>query len=254
MLLCLLLTDIGLYFAGQSSAQNAADAAALAAVQQSFFLLSSGSEPESAARDIAKANGASLNSVKVLRGGEKVEVEVSVRPNSMILGKMGIMPCEIRERAAAEIDIAALMESDLFWYLGDIEDAELVTKLLSTPGLEVNGTISTMVVLLGMQHLGKPYVWGGNGPDCFDCSGLVRYVYAQIGIRLPRTTFAQVNTGNRVNFNDIVPGDLVFFRNNAHVGIYAGGGLYIHAPHTGDVVKVSRLSGKRDVSACVRII
>ncbi|MBN2168975.1 MAG: C40 family peptidase [Actinobacteria bacterium] len=253
-MLCLLLTDIGLYFVGQTSAQNAADAAALAAVQQSFFLFNSGVEPELAAKDIAEANGASLKSIKILRGGEKVEVEVSVSPNSTILGKMGIMPGEIRERAAAEIDIAAVMESDLFWYLGDIENAELIKKLISSPGPELDGNISTMVVLLCMQHLGKPYVWGGNGPNYFDCSGLVCYVYAQIGIRLPRTTYTQVNTGRRVNIGDITPGDLVFFRNNAHVGIYVGGGLYIHAPRTGDVVKLSKLSGRRDVSACVRII
>lgn len=111
-----------------------------------------------------------------------------------------------------------------------------------------------MVTLLALQHLGQPYVHGATGPNAFDCSGLVCYVYAQIGVRLPRVTFDQVHCGRGVSPAALAPGDLIFFRSNNHVGIYLGGGSFIHAPHTGDVVKISALSARSDVSACRRIL
>lgn len=250
----LLLADIGLYFACCSHAQDAADAAALAAVQQAFFLFNTGGEPESTAEDIARANGAALQDIRILKGGEKVEIEVSVHSNSLILGRMGIIPPEIKEKAAAEIDIDALMASEDFWYLGEIGNAELIKDLILSPGYSFGEGLSSTVVLLSLAHLGKPYRWGGNGPNYFDCSGLVCYVYAQIGIRLPRTTFRQVNAGKRITTGELAPADLVFFRKNAHVGIYVGSGWYIHAPQTGDVIKLSRLSSRKDISACVRLL
>ena len=75
----------------------------------------------------------------------------------------------------------------------------------------------------------------------FDCSGFVAYVYAQVGVSLPHYTGAQWNVGVPVSRCDLEPGDLVFFDGLGHVGIYIGGGQFIHAPHTGDVVKISSL-------------
>jgi cell wall-associated NlpC family hydrolase len=98
------------------------------------------------------------------------------------------------------------------------------------------------VVGLAMAELGKPYVWGAAGPNYFDCSGLVMYVYAQVGVSLPHNAAAQYGYGTPVSYNDLQPGDLVFFEGLGHVGIYIGGGQFIHAPHTGDVVKISSLS------------
>jgi len=98
------------------------------------------------------------------------------------------------------------------------------------------------VVGLAMQELGKPYVWGTAGPSTFDCSGLVMYVFAQVGVSLPHNAAAQYGYGSPVAYNDLQPGDLVFFEGLGHVGIYIGGGQFIHAPHTGDVVKISTLS------------
>ncbi len=98
------------------------------------------------------------------------------------------------------------------------------------------------VVGIAMRYLGVPYRWGGASPSGFDCSGFTMYVYAQIGISLPHYTGAQWNMGSPVSRGDLQPGDLVFFNGLGHNGIYIGGGRFIHSPHSGDVVKISRLS------------
>jgi cell wall-associated NlpC family hydrolase len=99
------------------------------------------------------------------------------------------------------------------------------------------------VVGIAMQYLGTPYVWGGAGPGGFDCSGLVAYSFGQMGISLPHYTGALWGVGVPVSRGDLQPGDLVFFDGLAHVGIYVGGNSFIHAPHTGDVVRISSISG-----------
>jgi len=103
------------------------------------------------------------------------------------------------------------------------------------------------VVGIAMQQLGKPYRWGAAGPDAFDCSGLVMYCYARVGVSLPHSAAAQYGCGARVSRDQLQPGDLVFFTKGngiSHVGMYVGGDSYIHAPHTGDVVKISSLSAR----------
>jgi peptidoglycan DL-endopeptidase CwlO len=98
------------------------------------------------------------------------------------------------------------------------------------------------VVGIAMQYLGVPYVWGGASPSGFDCSGLTMYVYAQVGVSLPHHAASQYALGVPVSISDLQPGDLVFFNGLGHMGMYIGGGQFIHAPHTGDVVKISSLS------------
>jgi cell wall-associated NlpC family hydrolase len=99
------------------------------------------------------------------------------------------------------------------------------------------------VVGIAMRYLGVPYVWGGGSPRGFDCSGLVSYVFAQIGVPLPHSSYAMYGMGTPVSMSQLQPGDLVFFAGASHMGIYIGGGQFIHAPHTGDVVKISPISG-----------
>jgi cell wall-associated NlpC family hydrolase len=113
-----------------------------------------------------------------------------------------------------------------------------VTPVAAAPSSQYGG-----VVGIAMQYLGTPYVWGGASPGGFDCSGLVMYAYAQVGVSLPHSSYAQYGMGVPVSMSELQPGDLVFFYGLGHVGIYIGGGSFIHAPHTGDVVKISSISG-----------
>jgi peptidoglycan DL-endopeptidase CwlO len=93
---------------------------------------------------------------------------------------------------------------------------------------------------IALQYLGVPYRYGGSSPAGFDCSGLVMYVYAQLGISLPHYTVAQWNATQPIS--SPAPGDLVFFNGLGHVGIYIGGGRFVDAPHTGSVVRIDSIS------------
>jgi hypothetical protein len=101
---------------------------------------------------------------------------------------------------------------------------------------------------LARKYLGTQYIWGGSTPGGFDCSGLVQYVFGKNGISLPRTTYNQIAVGASVSPDKLRPGDLVFFDTDKsksgpdHVGIYLGGGKFIHAPRPGSGVKISSLS------------
>ncbi|PSK99705.1 cell wall-associated NlpC family hydrolase [Haloactinopolyspora alba] len=96
-----------------------------------------------------------------------------------------------------------------------------------------------IVVDFAMSQLGDAYCWGGNGPDCWDCSGLTSAAWAEAGVSLPRSSGSQINSGSRVSKSQLEPGDLVFFYSPiSHVGIYLGDGQMVHATHPGDVVSV----------------
>jgi cell wall-associated NlpC family hydrolase len=100
------------------------------------------------------------------------------------------------------------------------------------------------VVGIAMQYLGIPYRWGGSSPSTgFDCSGFTMYVFAQVGVSLPHNAAMQYGYGSAVSRSELQPGDLVFFNGLGHVGIYIGGNQFIHSPHTGDVVKISSITG-----------
>lgn len=109
-----------------------------------------------------------------------------------------------------------------------------------------NGQAAAIAIAYAEAQLGKPYLWGGTGPDGYDCSGLVMMAYRQAGVSLPRTSEQQWTAGPQVPANQLQPGDLVFYNPGeqvaglpGHVGIYLGNGLMIHAPHTGDVVRIA---------------
>jgi len=112
--------------------------------------------------------------------------------------------------------------------------------------------IQEQLVNYARKFIGVPYSYGANGPNSFDCSGFVKYVYANFGYSLPRTTYTQINCGTSVSYDNMKQGDLVFFRSGGHVGMYTGNGMYIHAPQTGDVVKEVPLT--RSVYAIRRIL
>ena len=103
---------------------------------------------------------------------------------------------------------------------------------------------SSQVANYAYNFLGRPYVYGANGPNAFDCSGFTSYVYRHFGVSLPRTASSQFSAGSAVSRNNLAPGDLVFFNTVGylgHVGLYIGGGDFIHAASSGRV-KISSLS------------
>lgn len=104
------------------------------------------------------------------------------------------------------------------------------------------------VISVAKAQMGKPYRWGATGPSSFDCSGLMQYAYKNgAGVSLPRVSRDQATVGKKVSKAELQPGDLVFFAKGGrihHVGMYLGNDQYIHAPQTGDVVKISKLSSR----------
>jgi cell wall-associated NlpC family hydrolase len=105
-----------------------------------------------------------------------------------------------------------------------------------------SSSYGSQVVSIAMSYIGTPYVWGGAAPGGFDCSGLVMYSFAQLGVSLPHSSYAQYNYGSYVPYSDLQPGDLVFFDALGHVGLYIGGGEYVDAPYTGAYVRVDSLT------------
>ncbi len=116
----------------------------------------------------------------------------------------------------------------------------------STAEAASSSAIGDQIVAYAKQFLGVPYVYGGNGPNCFDCSGFTKYVYAHFGVTLNRTATDQLANGTSVSKSQLQPGDLVFFRANttkpvSHVGIYIGNGQFIHASTNTYSVQIDRL-------------
>ncbi|GAA0378882.1 hypothetical protein GCM10009530_31890 [Microbispora corallina] len=110
-----------------------------------------------------------------------------------------------------------------------------------------------------VSKLGRPYVWGAEGPDSFDCSGLVQWAYGQAGVRMPRVAAQQWAAGPQIPLSQAQPGDLLFWRNDptnpgyiSHVAIYWGNGKMLHAPHTGDVVRIADVYTK-NLAGVVRV-
>lgn len=137
------------------------------------------------------------------------------------------------------------------------DDLTQFTKNIKLPEPTLEVQINEQVVLIAKQYLGVPYVWGGEMPSGFDCSGFVQYVHRRLGVDLSRTTYTQVDEGITVSREDLKQGDLVFFKKNGdihHVGIYIGNNQFIHAPQTGDKVKISNLSDRNDYYTARRII
>ncbi|MFI6702039.1 NlpC/P60 family protein [Streptomyces sp. NPDC050509] len=123
---------------------------------------------------------------------------------------------------------------------------------LSGPGAPATGRAAA-AVQAAQRAVGRPYVWGANGPSGFDCSGLTQWAYGQAGVGLPRTSQAQRYAGARVPLSQARPGDLVAYRDDAsHIGMYVGNGQVIHAPYPGASVRYDPV-GMMPVSSVTRV-
>jgi cell wall-associated NlpC family hydrolase len=113
------------------------------------------------------------------------------------------------------------------------------------PGERPASDVRTAMLQAAESRIGTPYRYGGAGPDAFDCSGLVAYAHGQVGVSVPRTAAEQFSAATPVPRQELRPGDLVFFRLSgrqvSHVGIYAGGDRFVHAPQRGGHVRVASL-------------
>jgi cell wall-associated NlpC family hydrolase len=125
-------------------------------------------------------------------------------------------------------------------------------EIVNSPSIGGSGK-AVQALRAALTKLGDPYVWGADGPSSFDCSGLTMWAYRQVGINLPHYTGSQWNAGTHVSRGALQPGDLVFFySDHHHMGMYIGGGKMLHAPHTGDVVRIAPLAG-RPFAGAVRV-
>jgi peptidoglycan DL-endopeptidase CwlO len=118
----------------------------------------------------------------------------------------------------------------------------------TSTGIKYTGPASgnaRIALQFAFAQIGKPYRYGGTGPGSFDCSGLTQAAWRTAGVELPRTTYTQWSWGadRRVSLNALQPGDLIFSKGLGHMGMYVGNGKMVHAPQTGDVIKVSALDG-----------
>lgn len=163
--------------------------------------------------------------------------------------------------AGLDTNIAAIVEEERARQEAERArlEAELRSKLAGWqrydgPLPQTDDAVLNQLVETAATYLGIPYVWAGETPSGgFDCSGLLLYVYRQHGVELPHYSGYQAKMGVEVSRADIMPGDLIAFGSPVHhVGMYVGDGLFIHAPRTGDVVKLQALSTRRDINTIRR--
>jgi cell wall-associated NlpC family hydrolase len=171
------------------------------------------------------------------RAARRDEIEATLAQRQQLLSSIKDEIAEIQEaERRAQARLAAAARARLS---APQPSTTAVQSPTGAPSSKYGG-----VVGIAMQYLGIPYRWGGSSPSTgFDCSGFTMYVFSQAGASIPRTVSTQYGAGVPVARSELQPGDLVFFNGLGHVGIYIGGNQFIHSPHTGDVVKISAMTG-----------
>ena len=143
--------------------------------------------------------------------------------------------------------------------INPVRPAEVADPRQWTTGSFMSAEQIATALAAATGKLGRPYVWGAEGPESFDCSGLVQWAFARAGVRVPRVTHQQWVSGPRIPLAEARPGDLIFWRHDptnpgyiSHVAIFLGDGKILQAPRTGDVVKISALT-TRNLAGVVRV-
>lgn len=183
---------------------------------------------------------------EIMQGLQKKKVEIETKMNEK---KMLLESVDVEIQAIINADLAKKAKESKAIYQKLLLEAQM-------PGSVFAAMIDpTSPIYTAMQYLGVPYLWGGKDPDKggLDCSGLTFYVFKQHGVVLPHYSGWQYQQGNPVGKDELIPGDLVFFGNPIHhVGIFIGKSYMIHAPRTGDVVKISDFSNRKDFTGARR--
>jgi cell wall-associated NlpC family hydrolase len=195
--------------------------------------------------EIAKTEVQLLNTMNQIKEAAKQAAKEAAKKEMAIVTKKAEVKAASQNKTTYENNTNVVQK----------EETRQETKV--EPEVEVSSTQkpssvnSNELVAYAENFIGTPYEWGAVGPDTFDCSGFVKYVYAHFGVRLGRTTYDQIGNGEYVSRENLQPGDLVFFGTGSphHVGIYVGDNIYIHAPRTGDVIKESPLTRSDYLSA-----
>ncbi|MHB1477986.1 MAG: C40 family peptidase [Coriobacteriia bacterium] len=214
-----------LYLMGES---DASIAAALAAQRDLI----------AEAQKAAEADEVKARSLEFELQARKIEVMLRIQEREALLANTQVELLELLDSRASERQLA---EADL---LRDVLSGANRAGIVVEPGSPVETALG---------YHGVPYLWGGESPRGFDCSGLVLYVMKQHGVRLPHYSGSQFQMGERIAPADLQPGDAVFFGSPIHhVGMYVGAGYFIHAPRTGDFVKLSRLADRKDYAGARR--
>jgi cell wall-associated NlpC family hydrolase len=188
----------------------------------------------------ARASLAAANKAEKAAGQAAARATAALAAEQEQLNQLA---ADLHAVAGAKANQVLADEAALAAQAGNELTSELALQF--TPGSAIPPPLKTTPVALGwaFAELGKPYLWGGTGPNSFDCSGLTQFVWRQAGVPIPRVAADQYAWTIPVPLSQLLPGDLVFFGKTDihHVGIYIGDGLMINAPHTGDVVRVSSI-------------
>ena len=184
------------------------------------------------------------------RAAQKQSIESQIAEQNQLLASVKDEIAEIRaeeQRQQAALAAQARARAQAAELAAEATSQQTYDTAVVVPTYDPNlpAPRYSHVVGIALQYLGVPYVWGGSSPSTgFDCSGFIMYVFAQVGVSLPHHAASQYSYGTPVPFDQIAAGDLVFFSGLGHAGIAIGGGQFVHAPHTGDVVRISSLSDR----------
>jgi cell wall-associated NlpC family hydrolase len=193
---------------------------------------------------LAKAHAAQQHVVSQ-RASAKASIESQIgRQQSLLSSIKGQIAQIVAAERARQLQMAAAAQARLSVAHRMAQETIVGASAIAPQALTIVAPPSSLSGAAGvaMSQLGKPYVWAAAGPDSFDCSGLIVYSFAAVGRSLPHSTYALYSLGVPVSRDQLQPGDLVFFDGLGHAGIYIGGDQFVHAPHSGDVVKISSLN------------